>query len=215
MTNTWLKCKVPYCDRQSHSCIINVHYVSYELTYIFLHSKTMCPCPSLSENLSLLCHTHEVQKMHHFIVIEFGCMNELVNDIINLVETLEHVVQMLAGYLLSKLPHSHWRNFSKVKASALWIICNGDEVSLLLLGAYGYDPTVSKVSNGHYTCHIVPIHMQCAIPFSCVLWHRCRHITTKDLSKLCVGVSTWVCWNIEMRTEDGKVGHRTQMTMWW
>lgn len=203
MTNTWLKCKAPYCDRHSHSCIIIVHYVSYELTYIFLHPKTMCPCPSLSKKSKLVMPYPwglEDAPLHcNWIwVHEWTCRWHSQPCR----KTWKCSTNACRIPTVRTSP-CHWRYFSKVKASAFW---TRDEVSLLLLRAYGYDPTVFKVWDSHCTYHIIRIHMQCALPFSCVLWHRCHHITTKDLRKPCVGVSTWVCWNIEMRTEGWLVG---------
>lgn len=59
--------------------------------------------PITFNNLSLFCHTHKVDKIHHLVIVECGCMNEFVGDIVNLAKTLENIVQMLVEYPLSIL----------------------------------------------------------------------------------------------------------------
>jgi hypothetical protein len=46
--------------------------------------------------LSLLCHTGKLNKMHHFIVAESGCMNEFFNGMVNLPQIPKNLVQTLA-----------------------------------------------------------------------------------------------------------------------
>jgi hypothetical protein len=57
--------------------------------------------------LSLFRHTCELKTLHHFIVVECGCMDEFVDGIVNLAQILENVVQMFARNLLTPLPHCH------------------------------------------------------------------------------------------------------------
>ena len=39
--------------------------------------------------LSLFHHVRMLKKKHHLIVVECGCMNEFVNDIVNLANNLK------------------------------------------------------------------------------------------------------------------------------
>ena len=57
--------------------------------------------------LSLFHHTCELKTLHHFIVIECGCMNGFVDGIVNLAQILINVVQMFARNPLIPLPHCH------------------------------------------------------------------------------------------------------------
>ena len=46
--------------------------------------------------LSIVYHTSELEKMHHLIVVECACINEIVDGIANLAQKPENVVQMFA-----------------------------------------------------------------------------------------------------------------------
>jgi len=58
--------------------------------------------------LKLFRYTCELEKMHHLIVTNCGCMNKVVvGGGVNLVQILEHKIQMFVGNRLAPLPHCH------------------------------------------------------------------------------------------------------------
>ena len=105
--------------------------------------------------------------------------------------------------------------FSKVKASALWIIYSGHYVSLLLIWDYDYDAYVSRVWDGRHTHHIIPIHMSYALPLDNVLKQWRRHVTSDYLQKPYIWVNIWASWDMKMRARDEKVWHCFQTMMRW
>lgn len=46
--------------------------------------------------LSLFCQTRELEKTHHLVVVEYGCMNKFVSGVVNLAQIIEHIIQMFA-----------------------------------------------------------------------------------------------------------------------
>ena len=54
--------------------------------------------------LSLLRHAGKLKKMHHFIVVEWGCVNELVGGIVNFAQIPKNVAQVFVEYPLTPLP---------------------------------------------------------------------------------------------------------------
>jgi hypothetical protein len=167
ITNMHGKCQVSYCGKKVINYGIIVHYISLGQTYVILYLTSIYVSMAFTNiALSLFHHTPELEKTHHLVVTECGCVNKLVDGVVNLVQIPNTNVCRITIDPSSSLP---LMTFCKVRASALWAICNWHKISPILLGDYDYCATKSRVWNGSHSHHIISIHLLCVLPFIFVL----------------------------------------------
>ena len=157
--------------------------------------------------LSLFRDTRELENIHQLVIAECECVNKLVIGVVNFTQTPKHIVQMFARNPLS---HCHAWHFCEVKASALWVVYNGHQVSPLLLGDYGYDATKSREWDGKHFHHI----------FICSTFSHlflCSDNGATILQKIALEncVVGWACGFAKTRKCDRVMGGLGIVPKWW